>query len=585
MVNWNVLKIFEGVEPLQVGRIRESLSLPSQTKDNGTSKEKALWLSLLSQGQDLECAVTWEKFTKSIFQFDSSFVTKWIQRMFLKFGFDKGERVFASRNVQFFTPKRTFFLLFLILSVYLFWGNVSPLIDQDEAAYAGFARTMAETGDYLNMEFPYSEPHRKPPLHFWITSFFFQTFGTSEFVLRLFPTICILGTAALTYHLAYVMFNSRTALYAFSILSFSLYFPLNGKIALVDSLLVFFGMLGFVNLHHFIRTSKWIYALLFWCSVSIGVLIKGPPILIFLGGTCFLLLFFAKIRPIIWKLHPWFGLPMALFPIFLWGYFSWQNDGGILIRWMVDWYILRRATNPVFGQSGPPGTYLVLFVITLFPWTRIYLSFLKELFWRFVSHLNSKEIKDSIFSSFRNGILLPLSPRSFLMIGLVFSWIFYEFLSSKLPSYPLSAYPILSILLAEQLSKKHNQIYLYRLYLTTSILMILVIGIIVLPKFNEMRRETKSLAEIAKGRIQTNETLYSYGGLGIPSFAFYFHRPIKEIEWNEFMKVNGSILMTDSDRILFDSMGFKLKQMGEPISLYAYDRNKTLKLVLVKKEP
>lgn len=492
---------------------------------------------------------------------------------------------FPSRIVLFFTPKRTFFLLLALLVFYVFWENASPLIDQDEAAYAGFARTMTESGDFLQMEFPYSAPHKKPPLHFWITSFFFQTFGISEFVLRLFPALCILGTTILTYHLSSAMFNTRTALYAFSILSFSLYFPLNGKIALVDSLLVFFGMIGFVSLHHFLRTEKIVYALLFWFSVSLGVLVKGPPILIFLGGTCFLLLFFQKIRPKIWKLHPWFGLPLALSPIVIWGYLSWQRDNGVLIRWMVDWYILRRATNPVFGQSGPPGTYLLLFVITLFPWTRVYLSFLKEVFWRIVSHLNAKEIKSSIFSSFRNGILLPLSPRSYLMIGLVFSWIFYEFLSSKLPSYPLSAYPILSILLAEQLSKKHNQIYLYRLYLTVAILMFVVIGLVVLPKFSEMRTETKNLAKKINTILETNETLYSFGGLGIPSFAFYLSHPIQEVSFESFRETKGTILLSESDWLMLKAMGIHGKHLTDPISIYLYDRSKTLELRLVKIEP
>ncbi|EOQ87819.1 dolichyl-phosphate-mannose-protein mannosyltransferase [Leptospira yanagawae serovar Saopaulo str. Sao Paulo = ATCC 700523] len=487
--------------------------------------------------------------------------------------------------MPFFTPKRTFLLLLIGFSLYLFWGNASPLIDQDEAAYAGFARNMAESKDYLKMEFPYSEPHRKPPLQFWITSAFFEMFGTNEFVLRIFPALCILGTSLLTYHLAHIMFNSRTALYAFSILSFSLYFPLNGKIALVDSSLVFFGMIGFVCLYHLIQSGKWIYVFIFWSSVSLGLLIKGPPILIFLCGTCFVLLFFSKVRPLIWKLHPWFGLPLAILPIFYWGYESWQRDDGALIRWMIDWYILRRATNPVFGQSGPPGTYLVLFFITLFPWTRVYLSFLKEMFWRFISHLNAKEMKDTIFSSFRNGILLPLSPRSFLMVGLIFSWVFYEFISSKLPSYPLSAYPILSILLAEHLSKKHNQIYLYRIYLGTAILMFCVIGFVIVPKFSDMRKETKILAETIQKELLPNETLYSFGGLGIPSFAFYLERKVEEISIDKILTVKGKILLTDSDRLMLDALGVKTEAITDPISLYAYDRNKKLTLRLVKTNP
>jgi len=36
--------------------------------------------------------------------------------------------------------------------------------------------------------------------------------------------------------------------------------------------------------------------------------------------------------------------------------------------------VLRRAGNPVFGQSGPPGYYLATFVLVFFP----FLAFLSQ---------------------------------------------------------------------------------------------------------------------------------------------------------------------------------------------------------------
>ncbi|PJZ44763.1 ArnT family glycosyltransferase [Leptospira brenneri] len=486
--------------------------------------------------------------------------------------------------MKFLSVHRTFLILAGILLIFLFYGNSSPLVDQDEAAYAGFSRTMMETRDYLSMEFPYSTPHRKPPLHFWITSSFFQIFGASEWVLRLFPALCILGTSLLTYHLTNVIYGSRTALYAFSILSFSLYFPLNGKIALVDSLLVFFGMLGYVSLYHWIQSNKTRFVLLFWLSVSFGLLVKGPPILIFLGGTCVLLLSISRIRSQIWKLNPFFWLPLSLLPLLVWGYLSWQKDEGELIRWMLDWYVYRRATNPVFGQSGPPGTYLLLFVITLFPWTRIYLSFLHENAWKLFALL-----KTNGFSMIQH--FLPwnwkemdytFTAKRFLLIGLGFSWIFYECLASKLPSYPLSAYPILSILLADQLARKHNQIYMYRIYLTVALVMVTIISLVLLPKFSELRMDTKKAAAVVQTIVPEGETLYSLGAHGIPSFAYYYHRKIQEVSTTELPKTKGYFLVSESDFLIWKGLGMEWESLGEPISIYAYDRNKKLNLRLVK---
>lgn len=490
--------------------------------------------------------------------------------------------------MKFLSVHRTFLILLFALTIFLFYGNTSPLVDQDEAAYAGFSRTMEENGDYLRMEFPYSTPHRKPPLHFWITSFFFKTFGVSEWVLRLFPTICILGTSLLTYHLTNVMFGSRTALYAFSILGFSLYFPLNGKIALVDSPLVFFGMAGFVSLYHWIKSNKKRFVFLFWFSVSLGLLVKGPPILIFLGGTCVLLLSINEIRSKIWDLHPFLWLPVSAIPLFLWGYLSWQKDNGELIRWMLDWYIFRRATDPVFGQAGPPGTYLMLFVVTLFPWTRIYLSFLYENGWKLFALIktNGLRVFKDLFPWLWKESDYTFTPKRFLLLGLVFSWIFYEGLASKLPSYPLSAYPILSILLGDQLARKHNQIYMYRIYLTVSLVMITIISFVILPKFSEIRKDTKNMAGIINGYVPIEKTLHSFGSHGIPSFAFYYHRPINEITWSEVQSTKGYLLVSDSDYQIWKGMGVDWEPVGDSFSVYVYDRNKKLNLRLVKtKDP
>jgi 4-amino-4-deoxy-L-arabinose transferase-like glycosyltransferase len=88
----------------------------------------------------------------------------------------------------------------LVVSFILFFGNnwVS-LWDQDEAAYAGFAKTMIESGNWLMPEFMWSEVHRKPPLHFWNIAISYKMFGINEFAVRFPSALFILLTLILVF--------------------------------------------------------------------------------------------------------------------------------------------------------------------------------------------------------------------------------------------------------------------------------------------------------------------------------------------------------------------------------------------------
>jgi 4-amino-4-deoxy-L-arabinose transferase-like glycosyltransferase len=112
---------------------------------------------------------------------------------------------------------------------------------------------------------------------------------------------------------------------------------------------------------------------------------------------------------------------------------AWIATDGVLIRWMIDWYILKRTTSSVFGQSGPPGYYLFLFLLFLFPWSAGIFK---------VSRLIKEKIIEMIKGKREDKTI-------FLFSWIFCGWIFYEILPSKLPSYSLSVYPLLCILIAQ----------------------------------------------------------------------------------------------------------------------------------------
>ena len=318
---------------------------------------------------------------------------------------------------------------FLIAASVLFAVNLvitngsTPLFDQDEAAYAGFAHTMVSSGDWVTPSFLWSEDHRKPPLHFWAMAASMTALGPTLLAARLPTSLAFVATCVLLAVWGGPLFGRRRAVGAAVVLATSL-LPVFGKIALCDGLLLTAQTAAALALLRRLDGGgvRWVVAL--WAAVAAGLLIKGPPVLILVGGMIAVLAVAHPGRRRLLGLHPWFGLPLATVPLTAWGWASWSTDDGETVRWMIDWYVLRRAGGAVFGQTGPPGTYLVVFLALLLPWT---------------AQLPAALV----------GIARGVRVRSPWALGLLAwmaaGWWFYELLPSKLPAYALGAAPALAL--------------------------------------------------------------------------------------------------------------------------------------------
>jgi len=345
--------------------------------------------------------------------------------------------------------------MMILLGLCSLIGLNEPLWDQDEAAYFGFSTEMLHTNDWVVPSYPLSEPHRKTALHFWTSALMMKMFGNSHFIFRLMNSIYFLLCGFLVYGLAFYLFSENKKEIACSatlIFFSSIFLMVYQKIALTDVGLLFYSLLGLFcfwkvillndfkkeNLDRTFFNSPFLWVFGFWISISLGVLQKGPPILILLGGVFLIFFLLSPNRKKLIQFHPWIFLPLALLPLLIWGRLAWIATDGALIRWMIDWYILKRTSGSVFGQSGPPGYYLILFILFLFPWSLYLPKVLVNIKNKILDFLNGERLDRNIF-----------------LISWLFSgWIIYEFLPSKLPSYSLSVYPLLCILLAEIWQKK-----------------------------------------------------------------------------------------------------------------------------------
>lgn len=323
-------------------------------------------------------------------------------------------------------------LSFLAIAFLLLINNWSiPLWDQDESAYAGFAFNMIEQNSWLIPEFPFSDVHRKPPLHFWNIAVFNKIFGYNTFALRFSSLLAVLGTLLLLFFQGRKFFTERTALIAVWVLAGSFLVTAIAKVAVTDAAVLFFSTLcafGLLNVLHF-KSKLWVF--LFWLGVAAGLLLKGPPVLMFSGMLAVLLLVFHHKRRHLLQLHPWFFLPISLLPFAYWAYLTYQHDGGVFLNWMLDWYILKRIDGHVFGQTGPIGMHLIG-LLTFF-----------ILFIRFTP----AAIFNGVRAAFRKDDALLIT-----VLWWVSGWFFYEFSPSKLPAYIIAAHIPFAILIAYQIA-------------------------------------------------------------------------------------------------------------------------------------
>ncbi len=326
------------------------------------------------------------------------------------------------------------FFVFIVL-VTLIHNNSVSIWDQDEGAYASFAKNMLQTGNWLVPQAMWSEIHRKPPLHFWNIALAFKLFGVNEFALRL-PAACF---TCLTYALIFFggtkLFGKQLSLTALLILSTSILVPILAKVSVVDSTLLFFTTLCAFSVLFILLHRNKIFVFVFWLSFALALLTKGPPIILFSIIFTSTLFIFHPNRKNLLLLHPWFFLPIAIIPFAYWCYLTTLTDGGVFLKWMYDWYILKRINGSVLGQTGLPGTHLLVMLLSFFP----YFMFLPALFKSLVSGIRKNIEHEIIFVAW-----------------FFAAWFIYELSPSKLPAYVLPAHVPLAFFIAQVMLKKNT---------------------------------------------------------------------------------------------------------------------------------
>ncbi len=322
----------------------------------------------------------------------------------------------------------------------LLWGLLlaaslyaRPPIPIDETRYLSVAWEMWQSGRFLVPHIngvPYSH---KPPLLFWLIHFGWWLFGVNEWTARMTPPLFGLGAIILARSLANRLWPGEWTtrhLVPFLLLG-TFFWGLYGTLTMFDMLVAFFFL---VAMHALLLVHRGRYPAgwgLFALAVALGVLAKGPVILVYVSGPALLAPLWRKSGDISWP--AWYGGFLG----------SLLVAAGLALCWAIP---AARAGGQEYGQAILFGQtagrmvrsfahqrafwwYLAVLPLLLLPWV------LCGSFWRSLSRLVAS---GSFAVRFCWTALLP----AFLVLSLV---------SGKQVHYLIPLLPMVSLLAAHGL--------------------------------------------------------------------------------------------------------------------------------------
>ena len=265
-------------------------------------------------------------------------------------------------------------LLFLAFTLLLIFTAVAmlsrPITPIDETRYIGVAWEMWLRGDFL-VPFKNGEPYsHKPPLMMWMFHAGWALFGVNAWWPRLVSPLFSAGAIWLTYRLALRLWPTRHGLggRAAMVLVCCLVWAISSTWVMFDVMLAFFVLVGMHGMLMAADGKRLRGFALLGLAIGLGVLTKGPVILLHLLPVAALAPWW---RPGI-RWASWYG---GVFLAILYGAtiaLIWAIPAGMAggdeYQQAIFWGQTANRMVESFAHQRPMWWYLALLPLLLFPW-------------------------------------------------------------------------------------------------------------------------------------------------------------------------------------------------------------------------
>jgi 4-amino-4-deoxy-L-arabinose transferase-like glycosyltransferase len=320
-----------------------------------------------------------------------------------------------------------------------------PPVDRDEPRFAQATKQMLESGDYVDIRFQDESRYKKPVGIYWLQAGFVK-FGEAVGVPRAhtriwlyrFPSLIgAIGAMLATYWAALAFVPRRAAVLAAMMLASCPLIGVEARLATTDAVLLFccvaaMGALGRAYLSGQdparaarVSAHPWRLPVIFWTALAVGILLKGPLILMFVGLSAVMLVTLGRSFGWLGRLKPLPGAAWMLLLVLPWFVAIMAKSGDSFFSESLGRDLFAKIGSGQESHGAPPGTYVLLFWVTFFPGA-ILLPLVAPAIWRGRGQPGTR----------------------FLIAWIVPAWIALEIVVTKLPHYVLPLYPAIAILIA-----------------------------------------------------------------------------------------------------------------------------------------
>jgi 4-amino-4-deoxy-L-arabinose transferase-like glycosyltransferase len=317
-----------------------------------------------------------------------------------------------------------------------------PPIDRDEARYAQASKQMIETGDYVDIRFQDEVRYKKPVGIYWLQAGVVRTARalgmrgalTTIWLYRIPSLIGAVGAVLLTYWAALAFVARRAALLAGLMMAASILLGVEARLATTDAMLLAaivaaMGALARVYLPErqkvLVGAARWTLPAIFWSAIALGVLLKGPLILLAVGLAAATLSVADRSARWLLLLKPLAGTIWTLALVLPWFVAIVLRSHDAFLEQSVGGDLLPKLFGGQEGHGAPPGIYFLLFWVTFWPGATL-----------------AALATPAAFAARRE------PGCRFLLAWLVPTWIVLELVVTKLPHYVMPLYPAIAILIA-----------------------------------------------------------------------------------------------------------------------------------------
>jgi 4-amino-4-deoxy-L-arabinose transferase-like glycosyltransferase len=384
------------------------------------------------------------------------------------------------------------------------------LFEPDEGRYAQIPFEMLMRGEWI-VPYLQGEPYLdKPPLLYWLIMISYSVFGVHDWSARLVPALSVHGCILLVYLFGCRRVGERLAFWGALTLALTPGFLGMARLLVLDGLLTFLVTLALFSLfaaihENGVRSLFWKWWLLAAAACGLGILCKGPVILILTIPPLILHCWLTRTAPrLTWRALiafaavmlaialPWYVAIGLRLPEFGY-YFFWQHN-------------ILRYLQP-FDHIQPVWYYVPILLPCLLPASLLLIPF--------VRYLNNSD---------------PATARQrtpelgFALLAGGWCVLFFSLSGCKLPTYILPAFPPLALALgmyAAQSRWQHSPCLRSSAALAYAVM---VFGHFVLvPWYAEFRSPMKHAAEVRQLCHDKTVPVVCYPR-NVDSVAFYLGR-------------------------------------------------------------